>query len=68
MIPSIVEQLGHVPVVAVLYAQGRHSVADATAAGPDLLLALLFIMAFCEHTQILESGFERLDAPCGRPQ
>jgi len=46
MIPGIVEKLGHVAGVAVLYAQGRISVADATAAGPDLLLAVLFIMAF----------------------
>jgi len=46
MIPSIVEKLGHVAGVAVLYRQGRLSVADATAAGPDLLLAILFIVAF----------------------
>jgi len=46
MIPSIVEKLGHVAGVAVLYDQGRLSVADATAAGPDFLLAVLFIMAF----------------------
>jgi hypothetical protein len=45
MIPSIVEKLGHVAGVVVLYGQGRLSVADATAAGPDLLLGLLFIMA-----------------------
>jgi len=46
MIPSIVEKLGHVAGVAVLYGQGPLSVADATAAGPDLLLAVLFIVAF----------------------
>ena len=46
MIPGIVEKLGHVAGVAVLYGQGRLSVADATAAGPDLLLAVLFIAAF----------------------
>jgi hypothetical protein len=46
MIPSIVEKLAHVAGVAVLYGQGRLSVADATAAGPDLLLGVLFIMAF----------------------
>ena len=45
MIPSIVERLGHVAGVAVLYGQGRLSVADAVAAGPDLLLAVLFIVA-----------------------
>ena len=46
MIPSIVEKLGHVAGVAVLYGQGRLSAADATAAGPDLLLAVFFIVAF----------------------
>jgi hypothetical protein len=46
MIPSIVEKFGHVAGVTVLYGQGRLSVADATAAGPDLLLGVLFIMAF----------------------
>lgn len=46
MIPSIVEKFGHVAGVAVLYSQGRISVTDATAAGPDLLLGVLFIIAF----------------------
>ena len=46
MIPSFVEKLGHVAGVAVLYGQGRLSVADATAAAPDLLLGILFIVAF----------------------
>jgi hypothetical protein len=46
MIPSILEKLGHVAGVAVLYGQGRLSVADATAAGPDLVLGVLFIVAF----------------------
>ena len=46
MIPSIVEKFGHVMGVAVLYGQGRLSVADATAAGPDLLLGVLFVLAF----------------------
>jgi len=46
MIPSIVEKFGHVMGVAMLYGQGRLSVADATAAGPDLLLGVLFVLAF----------------------
>ena len=46
IIPSIVEKFGHVMGVAVRYGQGRLSVADATAAGPDLLLGVLFILAF----------------------
>ena len=46
MIPGILEKLGHVAGVAVLYGQRRLTIADATAAAPDLLLALLFIMSF----------------------
>jgi hypothetical protein len=46
MVPSIVEKLGHVAGVVVLYGQGRLSVADTTAAAPDLLLGVLFIVAF----------------------
>ena len=45
MIPSIVEKLGHVVGVAVLYGHGRLSAADATTAAPDLLLGVLFIVA-----------------------
>ena len=46
MIPAILEKLGHVAGVAVLYAQGRVSIVDAAAAGPDLFLAALFIISF----------------------
>jgi hypothetical protein len=46
MIPGVLEKLGHVAGVAVLYGQGRLSVVDATAAAPDLLLGVLFVMAF----------------------
>jgi hypothetical protein len=45
MIPSIAEKLGYVLTLAVLYGQSRISAADATAAGPDLVLAVLFIAA-----------------------
>ena len=48
MIPSIVEKLGHVAGVAVLHAQARISAADAIAAGPDLLLGVLFVAAFAK--------------------
>lgn len=48
MIPSILEKLGYVVTLAVLSAQGRISPADATAAGPDLLLGVLFIAAFAK--------------------
>jgi hypothetical protein len=46
MIPGIIEKLGYVVAVAMLHGQARISMADATAAAPDLLLALLFIAAF----------------------
>ena len=46
MIPAIIEKLGYVMGVAVLYNQGRLSVAEATTAGPDLVLGVLFLVAF----------------------
>ena len=46
MIPAIVEKLGHVAGVAVLYQHRRISTIDAQAAIPDLVLAVLFIVAF----------------------
>jgi hypothetical protein len=45
MAPSIVEKLGYVVTVAVLHGQARISTADAAAAGPDLLLGVLFVAA-----------------------
>ncbi len=46
MIPGILEKLGHVVGVAVLYQNARIPAIDAQAAVPDLLLAILFILAF----------------------
>jgi hypothetical protein len=46
MIAGIVEKLGYVATVAVLYGQARISAVDAQAAVPDGLLGLLFIVAF----------------------
>ena len=46
MIPGILEKLGHVGGVSVLYWNGRIAAIDAQAAIPDLLLAILFIVAF----------------------
>jgi hypothetical protein len=48
MIASMVEKFGHVVTVAVLYGQARISTLDAMAAGPDLLLGVLFIAAFAK--------------------
>ena len=46
MIAGILEKLGHVGGVAVLYMNGRIPPADAQAAIPDLVLAALFAVAF----------------------
>ena len=51
MIPSVLEKFGHVAGVAVLYGQGRLSAADATAAAPDLVLGVRFIMGFANDSQ-----------------
>ncbi len=48
MIPSIVEKLGYVVTVAVLYGHGRISAAEATTAVPDLLIGALFIVSFAK--------------------
>lgn len=70
MIPAIVEKLGHVAGVAVLFANGRVSEPDAVAAGPDLLLALLFIAAFVvtsRHTSLASATTRAGDASLQRP-
>ena len=46
MIPAIIEKLGWVVGLAVLYSGARISSADAAAALPDGLLGVLFIVAF----------------------
>jgi hypothetical protein len=48
MIPSMLEKFGHVLTVASLYGQARISTLDAQAAVPDLLLGLLFVVAFAK--------------------
>jgi hypothetical protein len=55
MIPSIIEKLGYVATLAVLYALGRIPAADATPAFPDFLLGVLFIVAFAK-TQTYRSS------------
>jgi hypothetical protein len=62
MIPSIVEKFGHVAGVAVLYGQGRLSVTDATAAGPDLLLGVFFIVAFAVTPKFTLTGLSSQSA------
>ncbi|MBM3777480.1 MAG: hypothetical protein FJW23_04455 [Acidimicrobiia bacterium] len=46
MIPCVIEKLGYVATVTVLHSQGLISMDDALTAAPDLVLGLLFIMAF----------------------
>ena len=46
MIPAILEKLGHVATVSALYARGAIGVDDAMTASPDLLLGILFVIAF----------------------
>jgi hypothetical protein len=48
MIPAVLEKIGHVGGVAALYGNARISVTDAQAAIPDLLLAVLFLVAFAK--------------------
>jgi len=57
MIPAILEKLGHVAGVAVLYGQRRLASADAAAAGPDLVLAILFVLSFAA------TGSRRINSP-----
>jgi hypothetical protein len=64
MIPSVLEKFGHVAGVAVLYGQGRLSAADATAAAPDLVLGVLFIMAFAVTRKVGLTGSS--SQPAGR--
>jgi hypothetical protein len=45
MIPGIIEKLGYVGTLIVLYLNARIPAIDAQAAVPDLLLGLLFIAA-----------------------
>ena len=56
MIPCVAEKLGHVVGVAVLYGQGRLSAPDATAAVPDLILGVLFIVAFAVTLKFTAPG------------
>jgi hypothetical protein len=48
MIPAIIEKLGYVLTLWVLYSQSRISAAEASPLWPDLLLGILFIAAFAK--------------------
>jgi hypothetical protein len=46
MIPSMFEKFGYVVTLAILHGDARISTADAQAGIPDLLLGILFVVAF----------------------
>jgi hypothetical protein len=46
MLPSAVEKFGYVASMTTLFVQGRAPVIDALSAVPDLLLGVLFVVAF----------------------
>lgn len=46
IIPAVLEKLGYVLAVLVLYLQGRGSLVQSIGAGPDALFGVLFAMAF----------------------
>src|SRR5262245_54471669 len=48
MIPAVIEKLGYVLILAVLYFQSRIGAPDAQAALPDLVLGVLFLVAFAK--------------------
>ena len=48
MIPCIIEKLGYVVTLAVLHGQARISATDAMATVPDMVLGVLFIVAFAK--------------------
>jgi hypothetical protein len=63
MVPGILEKLGYVAVLAVLHQQARVTWADAQAAVPDFVLAILLMVAFVKTrpsmTQTLNSANDR---------
>ena len=62
MVAGIVEKFGHVAGVAILYNAGRLSVPDATAAVPDLILGVLFIVAFTLTPRFSVTGLSQRPA------
>jgi hypothetical protein len=46
MIPAIIEKLGYVSTLAILYSKSRISSIDTQPILPDLLLGILFIVSF----------------------
>jgi hypothetical protein len=59
MIPSVAEKFIYVVSMGVLYSEGRIRVTDVMIVAPDLLLGVLFIIAFA--TTSVSSGFRLVD-------
>jgi len=53
MIPAMIEKLGFVVTLAVLYSQGRVPAVDFQAALPDGTIGLLFIAAFLKTRRLI---------------
>lgn len=56
MIPSAVEKVGDVLSRGVLYIEGRIAVTDVMTVAPDLLLGILFTIAFAKTSLICHSS------------
>jgi hypothetical protein len=65
MIPGMLEKFGHVAGMSVLYFQARISTTDIITAVPDLLLGVLFTIAFVKTANLdggaIETGRSRGD-------
>jgi hypothetical protein len=55
MVPTMLEKFGYVVTLAVLYAQGRVSSTDAQAIVPDLILGVLFVVAFVKTRAVVQT-------------
>lgn len=56
MLLGVIEKMSYVITLAVLYQQARISTDDAMAAFPDLLLGVLFLMAFVKTRRSQEQA------------
>ncbi|HEY2153822.1 MAG TPA: hypothetical protein VGH34_23655 [Vicinamibacterales bacterium] len=62
MIPSALEKFGYVLTMAVLFAQRRIAALDTVVIAPDLLIGILFVVAFVKTPRVNSSQvFESLN-------
>ncbi len=57
MLAAMFEKFSYVLTLSVLYAQGRLSAAQAVVIMPDLVLGILFVVAFLKTSRARESNF-----------